>query len=197
MEYIRILSSTEEQEIQSGVLGDVGAIAGKGLAAVAKGVAKGAGEFAKGLGAGLFGDLKKKVQENSSIEKTAKRLNITNQEVKEEPKLMKVLEAASDYLEQNVKILNEDGQAVLQIKGEKHPFSDPNAALKAAIQYKDSWTSAVLKKNGLAKYATLIEPPDLDVDVKVPSSDEEKVDLNVAASRRMIDVHHIRISNRI
>lgn len=193
MEYIRILSSTEEQEIQSGVLGDVGAIAGKGLAAVAKGV----GEFAKGLGSGLFADLKKKVNENSSIEKTAKRLNITNQEVKEEPKLLRVLEAASDYLEQNVKILNEDGQAVLQIKGEKHPFSDPNAALKAAIQYKDSWTSAVLKKNGLAKYATLIEPPDLDVDVKVPFSDRGKVDLNVAASRRMIDMRHIKISNRI
>lgn len=193
MEYIRILSSTEEQEIQSGVLKDVGTIAGKGLAAVAKGV----GEFAKGLGSGLFADLKKKVKENSSIEKTAKRLNITNQEVKEEPKLLRVLEAASDYLEQNVKILNEDGQAVLQIKGEKHPFSDPNAALKAAIQYKDSWTSAVLKKNGLAKYATLIEPPDLDVDVKVPFSDGGKVDLNVAASRRMIDVRHIKISNRI
>lgn len=193
MEYIRILSSTEEQEIQSGVLKDVGTIAGKGLAAVAKGV----GEFAKGLGSGLFADLKKKVKENSSIEKTAKRLNITNQEVKEEPRLLKVLEAASDYLEQNVKILNEGGQAVLQIKGEKHPFSDPNAALKAAIQYKDSWTSAVLKKNGLAKYATLIEPPDLDVDVKVPFSDGGKVDLNVAASRRMIDVRHIKISNRI
>lgn len=193
MEYIRILSSTEEQEIQSGVLKDVGTIAGKGLAAVAKGV----GEFAKGLGSGLFADLKKKVNENSSIEKTAKRLNITNQEVKEEPRLLKVLEAASDYLEQNVKILNEDGQAVLQIKGEKHPFSDPNAALKAAIQYKDSWTSAVLKKNGLAKYATLIEPPDLDVDVKVPFSDGGKVDLNVAASRRMIDLRHIKISNRI